>query len=483
MKPALAALSGAVGFVLLVACANLANLLLARALGPQPRGRDSGVDRRLAPSDRRAAGCRGLLLGLLARHGGLLIATWCVDGAAAARAGDAAAPRSHRHRRDRGAVRGRPRPGLCARGEPGAGLAGHADQRLGRAEAGPGLIAERGDGSRAAGRRAAGAVAGAADRRRADGTRVRQPSLRAARLRAGSRADHEASRSRASGSIGGRWTRRARRGSRSTAISPTPSGRFRASSRLAWDIPVPLSGISLVQRFATARPATASGRPRRSSPSAGISRRSASPLVAGRTFTPGRRDQPVVIVDERLAREAWPDQSAVGQRLALLSNVGGPRWVEVVGVAGHVQTRGCARPGLPQIWMTYASKSYSELDIVVRGTNPAGFIGPVKEAVQRLGAGRPVHDVRLLSDRVADASADTRFALFVLGSFAVLARRPVDHRRLRGRRLRDRTPHPRNRRATGARRGHRPHRLAGHEAGRGLDRGRPRSPASPGRAC
>ena len=71
--------------------------------------------------------------------------------------------------------------------------------------------------------------------------------------------------------------------------------------------------------------------------------------------------------------------------------------------------------------MTYGSKLYSELGLVVRGTNPAGFIGPVKEAVQRLGAGRPVHDVRLLSDRVADASADTRFALFVLGSFAVLA--------------------------------------------------------------
>ena len=49
------------------------------------------------------------------------------------------------------------------------------------------------------------------------------------------------------------------------------------------------------------------------------------------------------------------------------------------------------------------------------------FIGPVKEVVQRLGAGRPVHDVRLLRDYVADASADTRFAVFVLGAFAVLA--------------------------------------------------------------
>ena len=94
-------------------------------------------------------------------------------------------------------------------------------------------------------------------------------------------------------------------------------------------------------------------------------------------------------MDERLARDAWPNQSAVGQRLALMSNIAQPRWVEVIGVAGHVQSQGLRAPGLPQIWMTYASKSYSGLDIVIRGENPAAFIGPVKEAVQRLGAGRP----------------------------------------------------------------------------------------------
>jgi putative ABC transport system permease protein len=95
--------------------------------------------------------------------------------------------------------------------------------------------------------------------------------------------------------------------------------------------------------------------------------------------------------------------------------------VEVVGVARHAQTQGLRRSGLPQIWVTYASRGYSGLDLVVRGDNPASFIGPVKEAVQRLGAGRPVSDVRLLADYVTDASADTRFALFVLGAFAILA--------------------------------------------------------------
>ena len=104
-----------------------------------------------------------------------------------------------------------------------------------------------------------------------------------------------------------------------------------------------------------------------------------------------------------------------------MSDIAKPRSVEVVGVAAHAQTQSLRSAGLPQMWVTYASRAYSGLDIVVRGANPLAFVAPVKEAVQRLGAGRPVHDVRLLSDYVADASADTRFALFVLGAFAVLA--------------------------------------------------------------
>jgi len=49
------------------------------------------------------------------------------------------------------------------------------------------------------------------------------------------------------------------------------------------------------------------------------------------------------------------------------------------------------------------------------------LVAPVEVAVQQMGPGRPVHDVRALEDYVDDASADTRFALFVLGVFAALA--------------------------------------------------------------
>jgi ABC-type antimicrobial peptide transport system permease subunit len=71
--------------------------------------------------------------------------------------------------------------------------------------------------------------------------------------------------------------------------------------------------------------------------------------------------------------------------------------------------------------MTYGTRSYAALNIVVRGANAAAFAEPVRQAVQRLGPGRPVHGIHLLDDYVDEASADIRFALFVLAAFALVA--------------------------------------------------------------
>jgi ABC-type antimicrobial peptide transport system permease subunit len=61
------------------------------------------------------------------------------------------------------------------------------------------------------------------------------------------------------------------------------------------------------------------------------------------------------------------------------------------------------------------------MNMVVRGEDPMGAMTSVARAVQDLGAARPIRDMRRLDDYVADASADTRFALFVLGVLATLA--------------------------------------------------------------
>jgi putative ABC transport system permease protein len=184
--------------------------------------------------------------------------------------------------------------------------------------------------------------------------------------------------------------------------------------------PVPLTGIAMSQRVSLG-PTT----PERETDGfiafAGYLDALNVPLVAGRYFTRADNSQPVVIVDERLAEELWPGESAVGRRLLIVHSVSPPQWTEVVGVVAHVQSRSPREAGVPQVWMTYAVRSYAQLNLVVRAADSTNAVARIVGTVQQLGAGRPVRDIRRLDDNVADASADTRFALFVLGVLAALA--------------------------------------------------------------
>ena len=187
--------------------------------------------------------------------------------------------------------------------------------------------------------------------------------------------------------------------------------------------PVPFDDVRVTQRFAV---------------SADVPERSAAafvampgylealrvPLLAGRYFTAADNGRPAprVIVDQRLADLAWPGANAVGQRLLLGARTAARQWAEVVGVVAPVRTQDLRNEPTPQIWVTYVTKPYFESGLIVRAqSHPAALAAAVKRAVERLGGGRPVSDIRLLEDDVADATAETRFALFVLGTFALVA--------------------------------------------------------------
>ena len=184
--------------------------------------------------------------------------------------------------------------------------------------------------------------------------------------------------------------------------------------------PVPLTGIAMSQRVSLG-PTTQERETDGFIAFAGYLETLNVPLVAGRYFTRGDHSQPVVIVDERLAQELWPGESAIGKRLLIVKSVSPPEWSEVVGVVAHVQSRGPRETGPPQVWMTYAIRSYAQLNLVARAADPMTTVGEILGVVQQLGAGRPVRDIRPIDDYVADVSADTRFALFVLGVLATLA--------------------------------------------------------------
>jgi putative ABC transport system permease protein len=141
------------------------------------------------------------------------------------------------------------------------------------------------------------------------------------------------------------------------------------------------------------------------------------PLRAGRDISDddiihGRR---VAVVDERLAAQLWQGD-AIGKRLSVEYS---KLLLEVVGVAGQIRARDIRDPGTLMIYVP--SHVYEiEQTLVVKTRAPLSTIGPaIKQAVEALGPGRPVFDIRPMDDIVQASIDSTRFTMLVLSGFAV----------------------------------------------------------------
>jgi putative ABC transport system permease protein len=146
------------------------------------------------------------------------------------------------------------------------------------------------------------------------------------------------------------------------------------------------------------------------------------PLRAGRYFTREDATRPIapVMVDEQLAAQLF-GQNAVGKRLLLSQGSRPPAWTEVVGVVAHMQTDDLRHAGRPQLWVPFRLMPWA-LDVAVRThRDPRIVAAAVKNAIEHVGPGRPLYALRTLDEYVTAASADARFALFVLAMFAVVA--------------------------------------------------------------
>jgi putative ABC transport system permease protein len=182
--------------------------------------------------------------------------------------------------------------------------------------------------------------------------------------------------------------------------------------------PLPLAPIQTTQRFwrsADREPTPSIGMQQSIMP--GYLGVMGIPLRAGRDvsdddITHRRR---VAVVDERLAALLWNGE-AVGKQLGV-GEVKAP--LEVVGVAGQIRARALRDAGTPMIYVP--SHVYEiEQTLVVKTRVPLATIGPaIKRAVEALGPGRPVFGIRLMEDVVEASIDNTRFTMLVLSGFAV----------------------------------------------------------------
>jgi putative ABC transport system permease protein len=141
------------------------------------------------------------------------------------------------------------------------------------------------------------------------------------------------------------------------------------------------------------------------------------PLRAGRDISDDdiSHRRRIVVVDERLAARLW-NGDAVGKQLG----VGEAKQpLEVVGVAGRIRAREIRDSVTPMIYVP--SHVYEiEQTLVVKTRAPLSTIGPaIKQAVEALDPGRPVFDIRPMEDIVEASIDNTRFTMLVLSGFAV----------------------------------------------------------------
>jgi predicted permease len=149
------------------------------------------------------------------------------------------------------------------------------------------------------------------------------------------------------------------------------------------------------------------------------------PFKRGRLFTDADRLEttPVVVIDENLARQYWPDEDPIGKRIQSTS---GQAWYTIIGIAGHVLGSDLAadsgkgvvyfdlfqfqQRALPVAWIMAKTSG-----------NESTLAAPIREAVRAADPNQPVHDFKTLEDMVSNSLASRRLVTQLLGFFAVTA--------------------------------------------------------------
>lgn len=146
------------------------------------------------------------------------------------------------------------------------------------------------------------------------------------------------------------------------------------------------------------------------------------PIKAGRVFTEqDRKDtEPVAVIDENLARQYFQGQNPIGQHIRNGDRLG---WARIVGVVGHVKHSDLAADsGKGVYYYSLFQRSAPFATFVVKTAgDPVALAGGMREAVRQADAGLPAYRVRALEDMVMDSLAPRRFTVSVLGFFAVAA--------------------------------------------------------------
>ncbi|HYV13661.1 MAG TPA: ABC transporter permease [Pyrinomonadaceae bacterium] len=148
-------------------------------------------------------------------------------------------------------------------------------------------------------------------------------------------------------------------------------------------------------------------------------------LLAGRTFTPedSSPDRTLLIVDQALAAKAFPNESAVGKRILFRVRTPEAQWGEIIGVVAHQRNTSLVEQGREQIYLTdgYVNHGAANWWALRTDGDAAALAGSVREVVRKAGKETFINQMQPMDALVVQAQAQTRFSLLLIGVFSTIA--------------------------------------------------------------
>ena len=148
------------------------------------------------------------------------------------------------------------------------------------------------------------------------------------------------------------------------------------------------------------------------------------PLRSGRVFATqdDARATKVAVINGAMARRYWPGGDPIGARITLGDPADSASWRTVVGVVGDVRQNALNDDPYPQLFLPLAQTPQRSMLLLARTTgDPAALAAPIRRAVVSLDSDLPVSDVRTLDDRLQQSIAQPRVSMLLLGLFALMA--------------------------------------------------------------
>jgi putative ABC transport system permease protein len=146
------------------------------------------------------------------------------------------------------------------------------------------------------------------------------------------------------------------------------------------------------------------------------------PIAEGRSFTDADTEQapPVGLIDERVARTVWPDQDPLGKRFRI--NYPGTPWITIIGVVGHVRHSGLDVEPRPTVYWNYLQRTQDRVALAVRTSgDPRQFIAPVLAALRAIDPEQPAYDVETMSNLIARSLTQRWLNMLLLITFAAVS--------------------------------------------------------------